>query len=82
MTRFNLCIFSRNGSFARSYPNLGICGTSASAPNSPSKKSKVNLQQIRLHHEVTGDIICPSMVMGKMICLEYKYISSESNYLI
>lgn len=56
-------LYSRNGSFARSYPNLGVCGTS-SAPSSPRKRVNVNAQQIRLHHEVTGDIICPSMVQG------------------
>lgn len=59
----SLSFYSRNGSFARSYPNLGVCGT-GSAPASPRKKANVNFQQIRLHHEVTGDIICPSMVQG------------------
>lgn len=53
-------LFSRNGSFARSYPNLAVCGTNSASP----KKSNPSLTQIRLHHEVTGDIICPSMVMG------------------
>lgn len=48
--------FRRNGSFARSYPNLAsVCG---------SPKKCLNAQQTREHHEVTGDIICPSMVMG------------------
>ncbi|KAG5673276.1 hypothetical protein PVAND_003336 [Polypedilum vanderplanki] len=54
----SLRLLIRNGSFARSYPNLAICGTTSSP-----KKSTPN-QQIRLHHEVTGDIIVPSMVMG------------------
>jgi malate dehydrogenase (oxaloacetate-decarboxylating)(NADP+) len=29
-----------------------------------SPKKSLNAQQRREHHEVTGDIICPSMVMG------------------
>ena len=29
-----------------------------------SPKKSLNGQQKRDHHEVTGDIICPSMVMG------------------
>lgn len=29
-----------------------------------SPKKSLNSQQKRDHHEVTGDIICPSMVMG------------------
>lgn len=46
----------RNGSFAKSYPNLtAVCG---------SPKKSVNKQQTREHHEVTGNIICPSMVLG------------------
>lgn len=54
---------SRNGSFARSYPNLAISGSSSN-PASPKKTANVNAQQIRLHHEVVGDIVCPSMVLG------------------
>ncbi|KAL7019053.1 hypothetical protein ACKWTF_010994 [Chironomus riparius] len=48
----SLRLLIRNGSFARSYPNLAICGS-----------HPINAQ-IRHHHEVTGDIIVPSMVMG------------------
>lgn len=52
----SLRLLLRNGNFARSYPNLvSVCD---------SPKKSVTFQQKREHHEVTGDIICPSMVMG------------------
>lgn len=56
--------FRLNGSFAKQSCTgklgrvLGSAGGSSSCPTSPVRLSR------REYHEVTGDIICPSMVLG------------------
>lgn len=43
---------------------LGTAGRILSANNSPTHQIKNDAVNKRNYHEVTGDIICPSMVMG------------------